>query len=701
MNANTPTVDLKKHANADFSSFGVVFGLLEKIRTYLEQYALDEAFTLISNGIRIPFENIGAHCLEVEFDGIHYKTTIHKDWEVLTSKPIVVDGRKRGALSLYCVVSAGDVSEIQALVALFLENVAFVIAKHYETLDLKQQFSCVFQTHEAILVTDAVANIEQINDAFTEITGYETLQAVGKNPRFLRSGEHNQTFYETLWYDLINSGKWSGEIWNRKRDGSLFLCWQTITAVKDALGKTSHYVSVFMDITQRKRDQEWIVQQADYDPLTNLPNRRFFRSQLDGFLEQARNLRRFGAIMFIDVDHFKSVNELMGHHIGDQVLKVIGQRLVNCLGSENVIARMGGDEFVVLMINTGQHRFEAENNCQSIAEKIIRAFQESFVIESESFSLGCSIGVTLAPNGSATAHELIVQADTAMCHAKSLGRDNYCLYSPDIRRATDERMKLVHRLKNALDRDKITLYYQPQFDDQHRIIGAEALMRWIEDDKPVLSPPEIVKLAEHANITSMLGDWVVKHACMQLREWQEQEIPDSFEKLAVNISPRQFISKKFADNTLEIIRSCNIRPDQIMLEVTEDALIEDIDGVVATMVRLRGEGVRFALDDFGTGFSPLYYLSRLPLSTLKIDQSFVRNLDNIRNTGIVSSIIALGHKLGFDLIAEGVETKEQLAKLRSFGCRRFQGYLFSKAINSQDFMRLMKSHASQISHKQK
>lgn len=566
------------------------------------------------------------------------------------------------------------------------------ITERKDTEETLRVLACAFQTHESILIAQSDGRIMRVNNAFTEITGYREDEVIGKNPRLLKSGKHDANFYQKMWSKLLDEGKWSGEIWNRRKDGELILCWQTITAVRNPNGKTQHYVSVFMDITQRRRDQDWILHQANYDPLTDLPNRRYFRAQLDEFLKYATANESYGAIMFMDLDHFKSINESMGHHVGDRVLKFVGQRLIQCLSKHDIIARLGGDEFVILLKDLGQLRGAAETATRHKAEKILQAFRAPFEVDGEAFTVGCSIGTTLAPNGNATAHELLIQADAAMYHAKKMGKHVSCEYTPEIRRASDERALLEYRLKQALESNSLTLYYQPQFDDKHRLIGAEALMRWLEDGSRIISPPEIVKLAEQAHLTQELGNWVIRQACKDLRAWQQRGMPASFEKLSVNISPRQFTAAQFAQSTLAIVHQHEINPEQLTLEVTEEALIEDIEAVITTMMKLRSEGLRFALDDFGTGFSPLYYLSRLPLSTLKIDQSFVRNLDNIRNTGIVSSIIALGHKLGFDLIAEGVETREQLNKLRSFGCRRFQGYLFSKPISCHDFMRLMSAH---------
>lgn len=568
--------------------------------------------------------------------------------------------------------------------------------EHEEKLAL---LACAFETHEAIAITDTNGDIIRINEAFTKLTGYEESDVLGRNPRILKSGKHDNEFYERLWESLLKTDKHTHDIWNRRKDGELFLCNQTITAVKDDEGHTRYYVSIFMDITQQARDQEWISRQSEHDPLTDLPNRRYFRDRLDQFLEEAKQDQSLACIMFIDLDKFKHINEALGHHIGDQVLRSVGQRLSACLESDDVIARLGGDEFVILVRTLSKNPEKARAQSQKLAEKILAAFRAPFEFEGEAFNIGCNIGMTMAPNNEEDeSQELMMQADAAMYHAKTIGRHVYSEYTPEIRRETDERMKFEHRLLEAIENDRITLFYQPQFDDQHRLVGAEALMRWLDDGMAVLSPPEIVKLAEHANLTNALGEWVIKQACRDLSAWQTNSLPNSFEKLSINISPRQFTSKNFAKRTLEIIKEYAIPTEQLMLEVTEEALIEDIDGVVSTMVKLRGEGLRFALDDFGTGFSPLYYLSRLPLTTLKIDQSFVRNLDNIRNTGIVSSIIALGHKLGFDLIAEGVETREQLNKLRSFGCRRFQGYLFSKPVGCSDFIRLMRAHGSDTAH---
>lgn len=663
---------------------------IEAIDRELKKSEIKDAFSGIADQVRLFLVELQSSEVSIFLDSGVYGHRASSKITVLGESGLEIQGKPRGKIVVYGNSPLEEAS--QTILKHFLGCIANRIASHCDHLEVQSIFSRTIQTHEAIVITDLKGDIEQVNEAFTSITGYTAEDVVGKNPRLLKSGEHDAFFYKLLWDELIGKGSWSGEIWNRKKDGSLFLAWQSISVVPSAEGKPWRYVSVFMDITQRKRDQEWITQQADYDPLTDLPNRRFFRNRLDTFLEDASLRNRFGAVMFVDLDQFKSVNESMGHHIGDHVLKIVGQRLINCLQENDVVARLGGDEFVILVNDLGQVRSHAEKAIDVIAEKILRAFRAPFEIDSEAFTLGCSVGITLAPNGANSAHELLIQADAAMCHAKHFGRHSYYVYTPEIRRATDERMKLVHRLKDAIEENKLTLYYQPQFDDQNRLVGAEGLLRWIEDGQVVLSPPQIVKLAEHASLIHALGEWVIARACQDLGNWAEKKLNSSFDKLAVNISPRQFIAKDFAEKTLAILKSHNIEPRQIMLEVTEDALIEDIDGVVATMVRLRGEGLRFALDDFGTGFSPLYYLSRLPLSTLKIDQSFVRNLDNIRNTGIVSSIIALGHKLGFDLIAEGVETREQLDKLRSFGCRRFQGYLFSKPVTQEEFSRLMRTH---------
>ena len=563
-----------------------------------------------------------------------------------------------------------------------LRDLTFIKEKEEEL----QLAATAFETHTAILITSVEGTILRVNPAFTQITGYTSEEAVGSNPKMLQSGHHGKDFYNKFWHSVKTTGKWEGEIWNKRKNGEIYPEWQTITAVKNNAGEVTHYVATFQDITERKQTQALIEHHAFYDALTNLPNRRMMLDRLNQELSSARRHQIYGALLFLDLDHFKNLNDSMGHAVGDSLLQQMAKRLSHHVRVEDTVSRLGGDEFVVLLSNLGPDEKTATATANAIAKKIHRSISKPYQLEGHSFNFTSSIGITLFPFANDTADDVLKHADAAMYRAKGKGRNAICFYQASMQAEADQRLQLEKELRVAIDNNQLVLYYQPQFSNEGGLVGAEALIRWSHPKRGIVEPKDFISLAEEINLIQAMGAWVVRTAVKQYAAWLESGLFSGDEYIAINVSPKQIQQEDFVAIIADALAESDIPPRSLKLELTESVLLHDLHDVVTKMNQLKELGVSFSMDDFGTGFSSLSYLKRLPFDQIKIDKTFIRDVSrDINDAAIVETIIAMAAHLKLDVIAEGVETEDEFEFLQDRGCTHYQGFYFSTPLQSSSF----------------
>ncbi|MDK9718132.1 MAG: EAL domain-containing protein [Trichlorobacter sp.] len=539
---------------------------------------------------------------------------------------------------------------------------------------------------EGISVTDTQGRIISVNRAFCEITGYQPDELLGQNPRLLKSGRHDRSFYQTMWRSLLEIGRWQGEIWNRRKDGEIYPELLSITAVKEPLGEISRYIAVFSDISGVKESQQQIDYLEWHDPLTDLPNRRMSGNHLSQAIDLARRREKSVALLCLDLDNFKDINDSFGHLTGDALLRLVARRLRDRLRSSDLVGRLGGDEFIVLLEELDQPEI-----VPLIAEDILALLQQPFQLDTGiELQTGVSIGIALFPDHGQTATELLQQADAALFQAKQQGRGRFAYYHDEMTEKARERVNLGNYLRRAVEKEELRVYYQPQVDaGTGRIIGAEALMRWQNPVLGLVSPIRFIPLAEEIGCIIQMGAWILRQTCLQGRQWLDQGLPPI--TLAVNLSPTQVHQPGLVTLVKQTLEATGYPPELLELELTESALMQHEEETIALLNDLRGLGVQLALDDFGTGYSSLAYLKHFPLNLLKVDKSFVDDLpDGAKDVKIVTTIVQMGKSLGFKLLAEGVEREEQRACLHSLGCNFYQGYLFSKPLPAEQFIDLQR-----------
>ena len=548
--------------------------------------------------------------------------------------------------------------------------------------------AAAFESQQGMFITDDQGVILRVNQAFTLTTGYSAEEAVGQTPRLIRSDYHPAAYYEAMWQSLLDTGFWQGEIWNRRKSGEVYANWITITAVRDEKGQITHYVSSQIDITQRKDAEAQIMHLAFYDPLTRLPNRRLLLDRLQQAIAASARNQSVGALLFIDLDNFKTLNDTLGHDIGDRLLQQVAERLNACIRKNDTVARLGGDEFLVMLEDLSQSQPEAATQAEAAGRKILDALNQIYQIDKHKYLGSVSIGVTLFSK-QANVDELLKQADLAMYEAKAAGRNSLRFFDPEMQKAVTLRAELLNGLQEALREQQFRLYYQPQVDQEGHITGAEALVRWERPGVGLVSPVEFIPVAEESGLIKPLGFWVLETACSQLADWALK--PESAAlTLSVNVSSVQFNCADFVEQVLEVLHKTGANAQQLKLELTESLLVEKVDEVIAKMSALKAHGVGFSLDDFGTGYSSLAYLRRLPLDQLKIDRSFVRDLlDDPNSAAIAQTIIDLSQTMGLSVIAEGVETEIQRVLLASLGCHAYQGYLFGRPLPIEQLQELL------------
>ncbi len=606
--------------------------------------------------------------------------------------PILRAGKPFAVLSVYHVYPDAFDDEMIELLSGMSRDISFALDNFDRESDRKRIeqdlriAATAFETQEGIVITDRSGRILRVNRAFTNLTGYNALDAIGQRPAMLKSGRQDTAFYHELWETLLRDKYWQGELWNRRKNGEAYPEWLTITAVTDENGQVTHYVGVFSDISIRKEADDKIHRLAFHDPLTSLPNRSFLWERLLQAMASSARSQRRGALLFIDLDNFKTLNDTRGHDMGDLLLIEIAKRLQSCVRDIDTVARLGGDEFIVMLEELSEDDPQAAAAAQNVGEKILESINQPFVLQGIEYHSSSSIGIGLFCGEGIGMYDLLKHADTAMYQAKSAGRNTLRFFDPATQVQLETRAALVNDLRQALPLSQFELLYQIQVDGRG-VTGAETLLRWRHPERGMISPMEFIPLAEETSLIVPIGAWVLQMACEQLRTWQADPHTRHLH-LAVNVSARQFRQPDFVGQVLDTLKKTGLDPLDLglELELTESLVLRDIDDSIKKMQLLRAAGIHFSLDDFGTGQSSLYYLKRLPLDQIKIDQSFVRDIATDPNdAAIVRTIIGMADNLGLKVIAEGVETEQQRDFLERNGCHAHQGYLFARPVPIEEF----------------
>jgi diguanylate cyclase (GGDEF)-like protein/PAS domain S-box-containing protein len=545
-----------------------------------------------------------------------------------------------------------------------------------------------FETNDAIMITDADANIIRVNQAFLDITGYSTNEVIGKNPRMMNSGKQDKSFYAEMWRQLTQTGFWSGEIIDKRKNGELYPKLAKITAVKDEQQKITHYVAVYTDLSERKRSEAEIRNLAFYDALTKLPNRHLFFDRFIAALTSASRLNSIGAILLIDLDRFKILNDTVGHDCGDLLLIEVATRLNACVREMDTVARLGADEFIVLVENVSDNQDDASRKIGLVAEKIRESLASPYYCSGHQILSSPSIGVSLYDGNEKSVDLLLQHAEMAMYQAKGAGRNSIRFFDPVMQNKVVLHSALENDLRHAIAKQQLHLYYQLQVDKNHRPIGAEALLRWIHPERGLVLPGTFIPVAEESSLILDVGNWVLDTACRQLALWAKNDQTRGL-TLAVNVSAKQFAIPDFVGNIADVLKRHQVAPSRLKLELTESVMLENMAATVEKMHSLKALGVGLAIDDFGIGYSSLSYLKQLPLDQLKIDQSFVQGITKDGSDAmLVQTIIDLATNFNLNVIAEGVETESQLTFLKHHECMSFQGFLFGMALPLNEFERL-------------
>ncbi|GAB0062941.1 EAL domain-containing protein [Pseudomonas syringae] len=533
-------------------------------------------------------------------------------------------------------------------------------------------------TREGVLVSDAEGRIVHVNRAFVDITGYQADEVLGFNPSKFKSGRHGPEFYRQMYHSLQSAGQWSGEIWNRRKSGEIYPQWQTIRCIKGEDGQARHFVAVFSDITAIKRSEQELAQLAHYDALTELPNRLLLTDRISQALTSARSSKRGCALLVVDLDNFRNINDSLGHNIGDEVLKAAAERLNALADSGMTVSRLGGDEFALLVKNC-THMVHAA----ALAQQVINAFKAPYPIGGHQLFVTASIGISLFPGDALTAEQLLRNADSALFKAKTDGREGFALYTEELTAHAQQRVQLASELRQAIEQDQLRVFYQPVYDlVTGRICAVEALVRWQHPTRGMVSPGDFIPIAEQNGLIADIDAWVLNTACRQMQAWLAEGV--SIASVAVNVSSRLFSRGDVDRRVAEVLNETGLDPAFLELEVTESAVMEDPEQAIKQLHRLRELGLSLAIDDFGTGYSSLLRLKSMPVQKLKIDQGFVAGLPgDVDDIAIVRTVIALASSLGMRVLAEGIEHASQASFLLSNGCELGQGYWFARPMAAQ------------------
>lgn len=560
-----------------------------------------------------------------------------------------------------------------------------ITERHRANETMRKLSAAVEQTADSIMITDCEGIIEYVNAAFTKLTGYESSEVCGKTPRLLKSGQLPDIFYRRMWNLILRGEVFSDTIVNRRKDGGLYHEARTITPQKDRLGKTTHFISTGRDITDQMLIQERLQHLAHHDGLTGLPNRILLTDRLEQAITRSKWRDRHVAVLFMDMDRFKVINDTLGHTTGDQLLKAMAQRLVGCVREGDTVARLGGDEFAILL-----NDIATREDVMFRAQKVLETVIHPITLEGRELFVTMSIGISLYPQDGDTSPVLLKRADVAMYNAKVGGKNNFQFYTGRDEARELARLSLETGLRRALARNEFFLVYQPLVDAiSRKIVGMETLLRWRRPDGQIVPPIEFIGLLEETGMMLPVGDWVLQTACAQaqaLRQSGHEPL-----RVAVNISLHQFRQRGFVQRVRDVLQQTGLAPELLELEITEGVLVDDVKEATQILEELNEEGVRLSIDDFGTGYSSMHYLRRLPFDTIKIDKSFIDGLPHGKDDGaIVTAIITLAHSMELEVVAEGVETREQYEFVSALGCHLIQGYFFSPPVSEDEFGRLVR-----------
>ncbi|HLO74903.1 MAG TPA: EAL domain-containing protein [Magnetospirillum sp.] len=540
-------------------------------------------------------------------------------------------------------------------------------------------------TMEGVMVTDRRGTMLWVNQGFCRISGYSREEVLGQKAAMLKSGLQGPDFYAAMWEKIRQAGEWEGEIWNRRKDGEAYPEWLTIKAITDPSGQVTRYVGVFSDISKHKRAEETIRTLTYFDAVTHLPNRYLFMDRLEQALERAPRSGRKLALVMIGLNRFRQINETLGHQTGDQLLRVVADRLGASLRGHDTVARLRGDTFCCLLTDLAQ-----DHDAHLVISRLLESFLTSFELDGHELFITAKVGISVYPVDGTDPEDLVLKAETAMNRSKELADNAYQFYTPEMHANSVERLKLETELRKAVSRDEFVVYYQPKIETATgRIVGAEALVRWLHHDLGMISPADFIPIAEETGLIVPIGNWVLDHVCSQIRQWLDVGQP--VVQVAVNLSAHQFRQPDLVDKVVESLRQHAIDPDLLELELTESAVMHNAEMTIRTLMELHGHGVRLAVDDFGTGYSSLSYLKKFPLDKLKIDRSFVMDIDaNPASAEIVGAIIAMGHSLNLEIVAEGVENDAQLGVLKELKCDEIQGFYYSRPIPAETFASILR-----------
>ena len=574
---------------------------------------------------------------------------------------------------------------VAVIVSRILTKIRRLVEAQRRTESTLRQSATVFEcASEGVLIADIGANILSVNKAFTDITGYSEKDVLGRNASILKSGRHDQEFYKTMWSSLLQHGEWKGEIWSRRKNGEVFPKWQTIRAVRDDDERLNHYVSVFSDISHVKESEEQLHQLAHHDALTGLPNRLLLNARLEHSLQHAHRVVTNVAVLFLDLDRFKKINDTLVHPVGDHLLQLVAERLSVSIREEDTVARLGGDELVIVLGRVDDAR-HAATVTQTILDKLLKPFE----LGGQDVFVSASIGISLYPQDGPDATTLLKNADAAMYMATSEGRNGYHFYSEDLTVSACRSLALETNLYHALERDELVLHFQPQVSLQSgNIVAVEALVRWRHPEIGLIPPAEFVPLAEENGLIGVIGKWVLRTACAQAKAWQGEGLTPF--RIAVNLSGRQLGQIDIVQEVREALEDTALDPCYLELELTESSVMKHAERAAKTLDALRELGTTITIDDFGTGYSSLSYLKRFPVDRLKIDRSFVHDIpEDANDIALAKAIVALGHSLNLSVVAEGVETQAQRELLTSIGCDEMQGFLYSAPKTASELANLL------------
>ncbi|WP_417782345.1 EAL domain-containing protein [Terasakiella pusilla] len=617
--------------------------------------------------------------------------TIHENTNLLEARHRLI---KTGFRHLGVNNDKGDIIGLISFSSI-LSSLQFEYVRRINTIleersqALKQSQNSLHLAHriieaslDGIIIANSEGKIEYVNPTFTTVTGYSADEAIGQTPALLKSGRHEEKYYSDMWQQLSKDGYWQGEIWNRRKNGEVYPEWLTITAIKNDHGSIYQYAGIFCDISERKSQENEIRRLAYFDELTKLPNRRLFSDRLKMGIARSKRHNERLAVMFVDLDHFKKINDTLGHNTGDEILVEAAGRLINCTRDEDTVARLGGDEFVLLFPD-----IQSVEEVTKVADRIVASFAEPFIVDEHKLFVTSSLGISIFPDDGDEYETLIKNADAAMYRSKDTGRSTFNLFNPAFTEQGMRQLKIEAALRGAIDNNELELFYQPQASaGDGALIAAEALLRWHNEEVGPIGPAAFLPIAQEIGMMTKISIWVLEQACQQLTRWKEKGYQPI--SIAVNIAPEQIVDKAFPEIVADILKKHGTDGKLLEIEITEGSFIHEPETVRANLNKLKELGLRIAIDDFGTGYSNLGYLKKLPIDYLKIDQSFIQEMFSEQgNRQLVSTIINMSETLGLQSIAEGVETKPQADFLNERGCTLLQGYLLARPEPAEAFER--------------